>query len=331
MSVAAIREGLHRVPLPPVDENVRQLQRLLNRQGAKLETDGRFGQNTEAALARFQASKRLTPTGYVDARTVAALVDTYQGSSPAPTAQVTGSYPKSALARTKAPLSATTPDRQPTVPYTTVGDSIVVGIDAQYRARSVFKRLDFHQKIDPTTKHPEMVGKTTRYIAGRLKNEVIPQAKAAGIRTVVIGGGTNDILYAMKTDAEADRVYRDVTTRIAANVAAARAAGLQVISLGLPPEAQFIERAPQFRDAATKARAHALWTRVNAFILAQAKDADGPTAVVDVASLLGEKHSGSLRYRDEFRQTGDMLHPTISGSKAVARQIEKTLLSLERT
>lgn len=329
MSVAPIREGLRRVPSPPVDESVRQLQRLLNRQGAKLDPDGRFGQNTQAALARFQASKQLTPTGYVDARTFTALQDTYQGSSPAPTALVKGSYPKSALAPSKA-LSATTPDALPTVPYTTVGDSIVVGVDQQYRARSVFRRFDFHQKIDRKTKHPEMVGKNTRYIAGRLKNEIIPQAKAAGIRTVVIGGGTNDILYAMKTDAEADRVYREVTTRIAANIAAARAAGLQVISLGLPPEAQFIERDLQFRDAATKARAHALWTRVNAFILAQAKDADGPTAVVDVASLIGENHCGSVRYRKDFLQTGDMLHPTISGSKAIARQIEKTLLSLER-
>lgn len=49
------------------------LQKALNRHGANLKVDGKFGKNTEEAVKAFQASKGLPQTGVVDTKTAAAL------------------------------------------------------------------------------------------------------------------------------------------------------------------------------------------------------------------------------------------------------------------
>lgn len=49
------------------------LQKALNRHGANLKVDGKFGKNTEEAVKAFQKSKGLPQTGVVDTKTAAAL------------------------------------------------------------------------------------------------------------------------------------------------------------------------------------------------------------------------------------------------------------------
>ena len=61
---------------------VRSLQYLLNARGAKLAVDGTFGQQTKAAVIKFQRAHHLTADGVVRAATWRALVITvHQGST----------------------------------------------------------------------------------------------------------------------------------------------------------------------------------------------------------------------------------------------------------
>ena len=61
---------------------VRSLQYLLNARGAKLAVDGTFGQQTKAAVIKFQRAHHLTADGVVRAATWRALVVTvHQGST----------------------------------------------------------------------------------------------------------------------------------------------------------------------------------------------------------------------------------------------------------
>lgn len=54
-------------------ENVKELQTKLNKLGADLEVDGKFGPMTQAAVREFQGDHKLPETGRVDKDTVAAL------------------------------------------------------------------------------------------------------------------------------------------------------------------------------------------------------------------------------------------------------------------
>jgi peptidoglycan hydrolase-like protein with peptidoglycan-binding domain len=63
-------------------DNVERLQELLNGQGAKLETDGKFGKDTARAVREYQEKNGLDKTGIVDENTLARL----QGQ-PAPQAK----------------------------------------------------------------------------------------------------------------------------------------------------------------------------------------------------------------------------------------------------
>jgi putative chitinase len=54
-------------------ENVRKIQKLLNKHGANLKEDGQFGRQTEIAVKAFQKSRALLITGNVDVNTLKAL------------------------------------------------------------------------------------------------------------------------------------------------------------------------------------------------------------------------------------------------------------------
>lgn len=56
-----------------VGDDVKRLQRMLNRQGAGLELDGIFGPLTEAAVKKFQKVTKVKADGVVDRQTWAAL------------------------------------------------------------------------------------------------------------------------------------------------------------------------------------------------------------------------------------------------------------------
>lgn len=54
-------------------DHVEWLQKLLNKSGAKLDIDGRFGPGTETAVKKFQARQKFTADGSVGPQTWAAL------------------------------------------------------------------------------------------------------------------------------------------------------------------------------------------------------------------------------------------------------------------
>lgn len=54
-------------------ENVRKIQKHLNRHGAQLKEDGQFGRQTQLAVKAFQKSRALLITGNVDVNTLKAL------------------------------------------------------------------------------------------------------------------------------------------------------------------------------------------------------------------------------------------------------------------
>jgi peptidoglycan hydrolase-like protein with peptidoglycan-binding domain len=53
--------------------DVRELQKALRRAGFSVKVDGQFGSSTVRAVKRFQRAARLTPSGTVGRKTVAAL------------------------------------------------------------------------------------------------------------------------------------------------------------------------------------------------------------------------------------------------------------------
>jgi peptidoglycan hydrolase-like protein with peptidoglycan-binding domain len=61
--------------------DVRELQQALGEAGFEVKLDGRFGTGTLRAVKRFQRASRLTPSGTVGTRTVAALERALRGSS----------------------------------------------------------------------------------------------------------------------------------------------------------------------------------------------------------------------------------------------------------
>ncbi|TDW64607.1 flagellum-specific peptidoglycan hydrolase FlgJ [Novosphingobium sp. PhB55] len=63
-------------------EGVNALQRALRSLGHPIDVDGRFGQQTEAAVRRFQTTARLTPDGMVGPQTKAAIAAALGGSIP---------------------------------------------------------------------------------------------------------------------------------------------------------------------------------------------------------------------------------------------------------
>lgn len=63
--------------------DVRELQRLLTKTGFKVKVDGQFGQSTKVAVQHFQGVARLSPSGNVGPRTVAALRGAAAGGDPA--------------------------------------------------------------------------------------------------------------------------------------------------------------------------------------------------------------------------------------------------------
>ena len=69
-------------------QDVRELQKALRKAGFSVKVDGQFGSTTVRAVKRFQRAARLTPTGTVDSRTVAALKAAARGSS----ANVSGGF-----------------------------------------------------------------------------------------------------------------------------------------------------------------------------------------------------------------------------------------------
>lgn len=76
--------------------SVKEMQRLLNKQGANLETDGKFGPKTQAAVREFQQNHHLPQSGALDKRTLEAL----ERAKPRPAAERTD-RPGSGAGRTE--------------------------------------------------------------------------------------------------------------------------------------------------------------------------------------------------------------------------------------
>jgi peptidoglycan hydrolase-like protein with peptidoglycan-binding domain len=68
--------------------DVKELQDALGKAGFKVKPDGQFGTATVRAVKRFQRASRLTPSGTVGSKTVAALQRALQGAS----ADISGGY-----------------------------------------------------------------------------------------------------------------------------------------------------------------------------------------------------------------------------------------------
>jgi len=73
--VAAINEiKAHELKRDDKGDNVKLVQNLLIKHGAKLKADGTFGQKTEAAVKAFQKGAKLAVDGRVGAKTITALL-----------------------------------------------------------------------------------------------------------------------------------------------------------------------------------------------------------------------------------------------------------------
>ncbi len=72
-SFAEVKEGGESIRRNMGGANVKELQRLLNRQGANLDVDGKFGPKTQAAVRDFQEKSRIAQSGAVDKRTLESL------------------------------------------------------------------------------------------------------------------------------------------------------------------------------------------------------------------------------------------------------------------
>ncbi len=72
-SMEAVRAGTGKLKIGQQGPAVQALQERLNRDGASLTADGKFGARTEAALKAWQAGRGITDTGVVGPTTIAAL------------------------------------------------------------------------------------------------------------------------------------------------------------------------------------------------------------------------------------------------------------------
>jgi peptidoglycan hydrolase-like protein with peptidoglycan-binding domain len=70
---SGVKVGGRTIQIGSVGDDVKRLQRMLNRRGASLELDGIFGPLTQAAVKRFQKAAKLKADGAVDRQTWAAL------------------------------------------------------------------------------------------------------------------------------------------------------------------------------------------------------------------------------------------------------------------
>ena len=82
-SMEAVRAGTGKLKLGQQGPAVQALQERLNRDGATLDADGKFGPRTEAALKSWQASRSITDTGVVGPTTIAALDANRPATAPA--------------------------------------------------------------------------------------------------------------------------------------------------------------------------------------------------------------------------------------------------------
>jgi peptidoglycan hydrolase-like protein with peptidoglycan-binding domain len=98
-----VRAGTHRLRVGMEGPAVQALQERLNRDGATLTADGRFGPKTDAALKQWQASRDITDTGVVGPTTQKALDDNRPASrtSATPTPTTGGTTRSAALDATR--------------------------------------------------------------------------------------------------------------------------------------------------------------------------------------------------------------------------------------
>jgi len=177
-------------------------------------------------------------------------------------------------------------------------------------------------------KNPEMVGKATQYMKDTLIGEVLPNVEKNGLKTIVIGGGANDILGALKTDEAKNKVEESIKANLGEIYQKCRQAGLNVIALTMPPFDLFIET--RFKDPAEKARHYALWEAINAFIIGLEHSDNGPNIVVRAHELVGEQKPDGSWIRRQNLTTPDGLHMQPAGLKLVSDEIEKNINSLEK-
>lgn len=213
----------------------------------------------------------------------------------------------------------------PTIPYTSLGDSIIVGTDSFNRGK--FVKLAYHARFNPPVRpgavpQPEMVGQQTKYMVDRLRDEVLPSIEKTGIKTIVLGGGGNDIHNRLPTEDDYKKAYIEITKNLAEAYGLARGAGLHVVAITMPPFDRSIEQ--NFADAAEKERHYRLWEEVNKFIVRQEGQPNGPHKVVQSHELLRDPED-PRKLATRYTDPRDKIHPNREGKKLLAAEIEKAV------
>lgn len=213
----------------------------------------------------------------------------------------------------------------PTIPYTSLGDSITVGVDAQ--SRGSFVKLDYHmRKSKENPANPEMVGKTTSYMKEHLSREVIPSIESSGLKVIVLGGGGNDILGPLPTDEAMEKTKKRVTENLSQMYQASHQAGLKVVAMTMPPFDRFIES--RFHNPEEKARHYRLWQEVNNFIMENEGKPEGPDKVVRTHEIIGTQAGEQWLLQEKYCSSRDLLHPMPGAYKAIAMEVEKAVNAL---
>ncbi len=213
----------------------------------------------------------------------------------------------------------------PKVPYTSLGDSITVGVDAQ--SRGSFVKLGYHtRRNEQNPANPEMVGKTTSYMKTHLSREVLPSIESTGLKVIVLGGGGNDILGPLPTDEAMERTKKSVTDNLSQMYRSSHDAGLKVVAMTMPPFDRFIES--RFPNPEEKARHYRLWKEVNDYIMENEGKPGGPDKVVKTHEIVGTQVGDNWLLQENYSSSKDLLHPTPKAYGAIAREVEKAVNAL---
>ena len=218
----------------------------------------------------------------------------------------------------------------PTIPYTTLGDSITVGVEAQSRGSRI--QLPYHNRPNPDSPgNPEQVGQNTRYMKNQLKSEVIPSLKENGIKVIVLGGGANEFLgVSLPNDEAANKIVKRTTDNFLSMWRDCHDNGLKVVAMTMPPFDRYIDHHYQGPE---RDRCYEVWQEINKFIMEHEGREGGPDKVVKAHEILGQQVGENWLIQDQYitqKPTNDSqrIHPLPSGYGAIAKEVEKAVNTL---
>jgi|GEM_PF-4050009 len=215
----------------------------------------------------------------------------------------------------------------PTVPYTTLGDSITVGVESQSRGSRV--KLGYHERKGPGGINQEEVGKNTDYMKEHLQSEVLPSLEANHVKVIVMGGGANDFLgYPFPNDEAVDKVVKKTTDNLSEMYKKSHDAGLKVVGMTMPPFDLYIEN--HYKNSEEKERCYKVWNKVNEYIMSHEGQPDGPDKVVKAHEIVGQKNGDQWNILDQYAGKNDpqKIHPQPAAYGAIAAEVEKAVNAL---